>query len=106
MPDGVGEHRPPVAFTIAFSCGLTTVKGPTSDWIGPLSVAGLICRLGGGGSTNGPSAITLLTIAATVPCSGSLVLIDVVVAEVPDRGLHRRGAVVLVPSAGWAGTAG
>jgi hypothetical protein len=63
----------PVAVTLAGTLELT-VNGPT-DWpVRPVVLAGEeIVRLGGGGWTSGPAAITAATIEATVSCSGSLV---------------------------------
>ena len=95
-PSGSENIAPSVAVTIAGSCGLHDGERHDKDSIGPLAVSGRSAGWAACDSTNGPCAITLFTMAATVPCSGSARVHDVVVAEVPDRGLHRRGAVVLV----------
>jgi hypothetical protein len=50
------------------------VNGPTIDPAGPLSTAGVIVRLGGGGCVSGPALRTAETIAAVALCIGSDVL--------------------------------
>src|SRR3954453_3838689 len=63
----------PVAFTTAGPSGLVTVYGPSGVPIGPVAVAGAICRLRGGGCTRGPLVRASSTMAATAGRSGSVV---------------------------------
>ena len=56
----------PVAVTVVDAVEVM-VKGPRTDTGAPLNSVGVIPRLGGGGETIGPWAMTASTIAATVP---------------------------------------
>ena len=49
-----------------------TVYGPSGVPMGPVAVAGVICRLGGGGCTSGPLVRASSTMAATAGRNGSV----------------------------------
>ena len=85
VPAASENMLPPVAVTVASPVPrgrrrrrcpvlVLTVNGPTALPAGPLTLGGVMVRLGGGGWISGPSTLTLFTMATTALCRASDVL--------------------------------